>query len=114
MHAFIAVPFLGRSQSNDHRKGLMKGSRKMQAVKEPVVHSDPEIMGGEPVFLGTRVPVKSLFDYLEAGNTVDQFLHSFPTVTREQVIGALEIGREAVEAVQFFSMNRSRSSSHSS
>lgn len=71
----------------------------MEQVSEPVVHSDPEIMGGEPVFVGTRVPVKGLFDYLEAGDTVDQFLYSFPTVTREQVLAALEIGREAVEAV---------------
>lgn len=62
------------------------------------VHSDPELMGGTPVFVGTRVPVQSLFDYLEAGDTVEDFLEAFPTVTREQVLGALEIAREAVTA----------------
>lgn len=64
-----------------------------------VVHSDPELMGGTPVFVGTRVPVQSLFDYLEAGDSLDEFLTAFPTVSREQVIAALEIAREAVTAV---------------
>ena len=56
-----------------------------------VVHSDPEIMSGTPVFVGTRVPVYNLFDYLEAGDSLDTFLKSFPSVTREQAITALEI-----------------------
>jgi uncharacterized protein (DUF433 family) len=64
-----------------------------------VVHSDPEIMGGTPVFVGSRVPVQSLFDYLEAGDSLEEFLEAFPTVTREQAIAALEIAREAVAAV---------------
>ena len=64
-----------------------------------VVHSDPEIMGGTPVFVGTRVPVQSLFVYLEAGDSLEEFLEAFPTVTREQAIAALEIAREAVAAV---------------
>lgn len=64
-----------------------------------VVHSDPELMGGTPVFVGTRVPLQHLFDYLEAGDSLDEFLESFPTVTREQAIAALEIAREAVSAV---------------
>ena len=64
-----------------------------------VVHVDPEIMSGEPVFVGTRVPVKALFDHLEAGDSLDIFLDALPSVTREQAIAALEIGREAVEAV---------------
>jgi uncharacterized protein (DUF433 family) len=64
-----------------------------------VVHRDPEIMGGTPVFVGTRVPLQHLFDYLEAGDSLDEFLESFPTVTREQAIAALEIAREAVSAV---------------
>ena len=64
-----------------------------------VVHSDPEIMGGTPVFVGTRVPVQSLFDYLEAGDSIDEFLEAFPTVSRDQAIAALEIAREAVTAV---------------
>lgn len=64
-----------------------------------VVHSDPEIMGGTPVFVGSRVPVQSLFDYLEAGDSLEEFLEAFPTVSREQAIAALEIAREAVTAV---------------
>jgi len=65
-------------------------------AKRPVVHSDPEIQGGTPVFVGTRVPVKNLFDYLEAGDTLDDFLQSFPSVTREQAVAALELAREAL------------------
>ena len=64
-----------------------------------IVHSDPEIMGGTPVFVGTRVPVQSLFDYLEAGDSLEEFLEAFPTVSRDQAIAALEIAREAVTAV---------------
>ncbi|HZF10917.1 MAG TPA: DUF433 domain-containing protein [Thermoanaerobaculia bacterium] len=56
-----------------------------------VVHSDPEILGGAPVFVGTRVPVRNLIDYLEAGDTLEDFLHSFPSVSREQAIAALEL-----------------------
>ena len=55
-----------------------------------IVHSDPEILGGEPVFVGTRVPVRTLLVYLEGGETLDEFLDNFPTVTREQAIAFLE------------------------
>ena len=74
---------------------------KIPRMLEPheVVHSDPEIMGGTPVFVGTRVPVQSLFDYLEAGDSLEEFLEAFPTVSRDQAIAALEIAREAVTAV---------------
>ncbi|HEY2093452.1 MAG TPA: DUF433 domain-containing protein [Thermoanaerobaculia bacterium] len=65
-------------------------------VKDEVVHSDPEIMGGELVFVGTRVPVYNLFDYLEAGDSLDEFLEQFPSVTRQQAIAALELAKEAV------------------
>ena len=68
------------------------------ASLESVVHSDPEILGGTPVFVGTRVPLQNLIDYLEAGDTLDDFLDSFPSVTREQAIAALEMAREALEA----------------
>ena len=64
-----------------------------------VVHSDPELMGGTPVFVGTRVPVQSLFDYLEAGDSLDEFLEAFPTISRDQAVAALEIAREVVAAV---------------
>ena len=55
-----------------------------------VIDSDPEILGGTPVFLGTRVPVQSLFDHLEAGDSIDDFLEGFPSVKREQVIAVPE------------------------
>ncbi len=55
-----------------------------------VVIQDPEILGGEPVFIGTRVPVKSLFDHLEAGDSIEDFLDGFPSVKRELVVALLE------------------------
>ncbi len=61
-----------------------------------MIHSDPEIQGGVPVLVGTRVPLKNLFDYLEVGDSLDDFLKSFPSVTREQAIAALELAREAL------------------
>ena len=67
-------------------------------AKKPVVHSDPEILGGTPVFVGTSVPFQTLLDYLEAGDTLDEFLDDFPTVTREQAIAALEQAKEALLA----------------
>ena len=70
----------------------------MNATRQ-VVHSDPEIMSGTPVFVGTRVPVYNLFDYLEAGDSLEKFLASFPSVTREQAIAALELAKEAVAEV---------------
>jgi uncharacterized protein (DUF433 family) len=60
-------------------------------MAQPTIHSDPEVQGGVPVFYGTRVPVKNLFDYLEAGDSLDQFLSSFPSVSREQAVAALEL-----------------------
>jgi len=63
-----------------------------------IVHSDPGILGGVPVFVGTRVPVKTLYEYLEAGDSLDEFLDDFPAVTREQAIAALELGRGMTEA----------------
>jgi uncharacterized protein (DUF433 family) len=56
----------------------------------PVVHSDPEILGGTPVFVGTRVPLRNLFVYLELGHDLDEFLDAFRSVSREQAIAALE------------------------
>ena len=65
-------------------------------MQRAVIHSDPEIQGGTPVFAGTRVPVKNLFDCLEAGDSLEDFLKSFPSVTREQAVAALELAREAL------------------
>jgi uncharacterized protein (DUF433 family) len=58
-----------------------------------VVHRDPEILGGVPVFVGTRVPAQTLIDYLEAGDSLSEFLTDFPSVTREQAIAVLEQAR---------------------
>lgn len=58
-----------------------------------VVQSNPEIMGGTPVFVGTRVPLQNLIDYLEGGESVEKFLEAFPTVTREQAIAVIEAGK---------------------
>jgi uncharacterized protein (DUF433 family) len=64
---------------------------------DSMIHSDPAILGGTPVFRGTRVPVKNLVDYLAAGDTPDQFLDDFPTVKREQAVAALEQAVAALE-----------------
>ncbi|MEO8482588.1 MAG: DUF433 domain-containing protein [Acidobacteriota bacterium] len=61
-----------------------------------VVHSDPEIMGGTPVFVGTRVPFQTLLDYLEGGEPLAEFLEDFPTVSRAQAIAALEQAKDAL------------------
>lgn len=69
-------------------------------MSEPIVCRDPEIMGGTPVFHGTRVPVQTLLDYIEAGDSIDEFLDGFPTVSREQVIAFLEQAKDKlVESV---------------
>ena len=66
--------------------------------RDRVVHRDPDILGGTPVFVGTRVPVRSLFDYLEGGDTLDEFLRQFPSVRREQAVAALDLARESLLA----------------
>jgi uncharacterized protein (DUF433 family) len=63
-----------------------------------VVSRDPEVMGGTAVFTGTRVPVQTLLDYLEAGESIDDFLAGFPSVKREQVIAFLEAATERLVA----------------
>ena len=67
-------------------------------VSDSVVQVDPEILGGTPVFRGTRVPVKNLLDYLAAGDTLTQFLDDFPTVKRVQAVAALDLARELLTA----------------
>lgn len=62
------------------------------------IHSDPEIMGGTPVFVGTRVPVQTLYEYLEGGESIDVFLDHFPSVTRDQVVAALELAKDLLLA----------------
>ncbi|HEY2930739.1 MAG TPA: DUF433 domain-containing protein [Acidobacteriota bacterium] len=63
-----------------------------------IVHSDPDILGGTPVFIGTRVPLRNLIDYLERGHGLDEFLTEFPSVSREQAIAALEAAHELLTA----------------
>jgi uncharacterized protein (DUF433 family) len=65
---------------------------------ESVIHSDPDILGGTPVFVGTRVPVQTLFDYLEAGDTIGEFLDGFPSVTRDQISAVLHTAGELLVA----------------
>ena len=64
----------------------------------PVIHSDPEIMGGTPVFVGTRVPVKTLLDYLEAGEALGVFLDDFPSVKHAQAVATLKLAKEKLLA----------------
>ena len=64
--------------------------------QKEIIHSNPEVLGGTPVFTGTRVPVRSLFDHLEAGESIDDFLEGFPSVRRDQVIALLEVSQERV------------------
>jgi len=66
------------------------------ASRTPIIHTDPEILSGAPVFVGTRVPARTLLDYLEAGDSLDDFLLDFPSVSREQAIAALEEAAEAL------------------
>lgn len=61
-----------------------------------VIHVDPEILGGTPVFVGTRVPFQTLIDYLEGGHPLDEFLDDFPSVTRDQTVAALELAKDAL------------------
>ena len=62
------------------------------------IHSDPEILGGTPVFVGTRVPVQTLLDYLKAGDPLDEFLEDFPSVSRDQTVAVLELAKEMLLA----------------
>ena len=63
---------------------------------EELIQTSPEILGGTPVFRGTRVPIRSLFDHLEGGDSIDDFLEGFPSVRREQVVALLEISQQRV------------------
>ena len=67
-------------------------------MSQSVVKIDPELMSGAPCFAGTRVPIQNLMDYLEGGDSIDEFLEDFPTVSRQQVISCLEEAKESVLA----------------
>jgi uncharacterized protein (DUF433 family) len=66
------------------------------SMKEPIITASPDVMGGTPVFAKTRVPVQTLLDYLKAGESIDDFLEGFPTVTKEQVVTFLEEAEEQI------------------
>ena len=70
-------------------------------MKESVVHSDPEILGGTPVFVGTRVPIQALIDYIEGGHSLNEFLDDFPSVSREHAIKVLEKMKETFLAQEY-------------
>ncbi len=72
--------------------------RKLTGVSQSVVKVDPEIMSGAPCFAGTRVPIQNLIDYLEGGDSIEEFLDGFPTVSREQVIAFLEEAKDRMLA----------------
>lgn len=65
-------------------------------METTVIHRDPDILGGTPVFRGTRVPVRAIFDYLEAGDSLETFLDDFPSVRREQALGVLDMARNCL------------------
>jgi len=65
-------------------------------MTQSIINRDPEILGGTPVFKGARVPVKAIFDYLDAGNSLEEFLDDFPSVKRDQAVGLLEIALESL------------------
>jgi uncharacterized protein (DUF433 family) len=68
------------------------------SLSEPLIHSDPEILGGTPVFVGTRVPVQTFLEYLEHGHPLDEFLDHFPSVRRDQAVAVLELAKEMLLA----------------
>jgi uncharacterized protein (DUF433 family) len=67
-------------------------------MRKPIVTCSPDVLGGTPVFAGTRVPVQTLIEYLEGGDTIDDFLEGSPTVTRQQVVAFLEEAKDRVVA----------------
>jgi len=69
-----------------------------------IITVNPEILGGQPVFNGTRVPVESLFDYLESGETLDSFLDNFPTVTKVQAMAVIEIASKLLSSQNIFKL----------
>ncbi len=70
-----------------------------------VISIDPEVMGGTPVFAGTRVPVQALFDYIETGETLQEFLENFPSVTNDQAVQALEMARITLTSEKILNEN---------
>ena len=78
------------------RLGIIERKQEESHMAQPIILCDADIQDGVPVFHGTRVPLKNLFDYLEAGESLDQFLRSFPSVSRQQAVATLELAREVL------------------
>ncbi|MBA2355520.1 MAG: DUF433 domain-containing protein [Acidobacteria bacterium] len=74
-------------------RGIVRRGAEVPTL-ESVVRCDPEVLGGTPVFAGTRVPVKNLLDYLAAGDSLERFLNHFPSVTRDQAVATLEVAKD--------------------
>lgn len=72
-----------------------------QAMRYGAINIDPETMGGPPVFTGTRVPVQALFDYIETGETLDEFLENFPTVSKEYALQVLQMARKTITTEKY-------------
>jgi uncharacterized protein (DUF433 family) len=94
----IARPPSAANRVGLNSNAVVKSYRYHMPSRVAVIHSDPEILGGTPVFVGTRVPFRNLIDYLERNHSLDEFLDAFPTVSREQAVAALEVAHEAVTA----------------
>ena len=94
LHAFLRdFPQVSRSQALEAVRARVKA--------DGVVHSDREIVSGTPVFKGTRVPIDILFEFLAAGENIDEFVDCFPTVSREQAVAALTVAQRALESVAY-------------
>jgi len=83
---------------NSSPKLLKFEQHKIKVMDGRVINIDPEILGGTPVFFGTRVPIKNLFDYLETGDSIEVFLEDFDGVTKNQVIKVLEMSQKLIES----------------
>ena len=90
------IPLRFRERSCELRRDLEHAI--VFVMKTALIISDPDILGGTPVFAGTRVPVKNLTDCLESGESIDTFIHDFPSVSRTQVVDFLEAARVQVTA----------------
>src|SRR2546429_9996918 len=90
-----ALPTPPRERENPYPRSIW---RPAMTSSDDVIVKDPQIMGGAPVFRGTRVPLQALFDYLEGGETLEEFLDGYPSVSREMAIRALEEAKQLLSA----------------
>nr|WP_315258001.1 DUF433 domain-containing protein [uncultured Duganella sp.] len=92
--AFVALLF--------EAEGKPVQDKFIEAMEKKTYHSDPEIMGGTPVFRGTRVPVACLFDYLQAGESVDTFLDQYPSISKDAILSLLNTAKQLLEEDAYF------------